>query len=370
MNGFQTTLRRRSLASLWLFASLATFAGTASAHADYVTEGDGAPTTVADLLAGVFGDPLAVALLAGGAVAGLVAVLAYLAVLSRVPDVAVARSTLASYRPYLSWMLRLSVGIPLVGAGFGGYLYSPSVPVEFRLFQVGVGFLLLFGLAVRPVAFAGLVGYGITLALHPEALLAFELAGGLAALVLAGPGQPSADMLLQRLSVSEDTYTSRLPGIEGWLTATLDSWGLGREWVPVVLRVTMGLAFVYLGVTQKWLAPGPALAVVDKYALTALVPVSPLLWVFGAGLVEAVVGLALLSGAFTRGAAGLAFLMLTLTLFGLPDDPVVAHVSLFGLCSALLVTGGGRYSLDAAVVPALRERVETAAMRVRDPTPS
>jgi uncharacterized membrane protein YphA (DoxX/SURF4 family) len=109
---------------------------------------------------------------------------------------------------------------------------------------------------------------------------------------------------------------------------------------------------------------------VDKYALTTIVPVSPMLWVFGAGLVEAVVGLALLAGAFTRGTAAVAFGMLTLTLFGLPDDPVVAHVSLFGLCSALLVTGAGRYSLDAAVVPALRERVETVATRVRDPTPS
>jgi len=35
------------------------------------------------------------------------------------------------------------------------------------------------------------------------------------------------------------------------------------------------------------------------------------------------------------------------TLFGLPDDPVVAHISLFGLVSALLITGSGPYSVDA-----------------------
>jgi len=35
------------------------------------------------------------------------------------------------------------------------------------------------------------------------------------------------------------------------------------------------------------------------------------------------------------------------TLFGLPDDPVVAHISLFGLVSALLITGAGPYSIDS-----------------------
>jgi hypothetical protein len=38
--------------------------------------------------------------------------------------------------------------------------------------------------------------------------------------------------------------------------------------------------------------------------------------------------------------------MFTTTLFGLPDDPVMAHVSLFGLVSVLVITGGGAYSLD------------------------
>jgi uncharacterized membrane protein YphA (DoxX/SURF4 family) len=59
------------------------------------------------------------------------------------------------------------------------------------------------------------------------------------------------------------------------------------------------------------------------------------------------VGVALLAGLFTRFFSGVAFLMLTTTLFGLPDDPVVAHISVFGLVSALLVTGAGPFSFDA-----------------------
>ena len=37
--------------------------------------------------------------------------------------------------------------MPLVGAGFAGYLFSPAVLADARLLQVGIGSLLLFGLA-------------------------------------------------------------------------------------------------------------------------------------------------------------------------------------------------------------------------------
>ena len=45
-------------------------------------------------------------------------------------DVTVTRRTLRSYQPYLGWLLRLAVGLPLMGAGFGGYFFSPVVSVE------------------------------------------------------------------------------------------------------------------------------------------------------------------------------------------------------------------------------------------------
>ncbi|MFB6193888.1 MAG: DoxX family protein, partial [Halobaculum sp.] len=126
---------------------------------------------------------------------------------------------------------------------------------------------------------------------------------------------------------------------------------------PVVIRAGLGVNFLYLGITQKWLQPGEALAVVAQYDLTSVVPVAPELWVFGAGLVEAGVGLLFLAGCFTRGAATAGFLLLTTTLFGLPNDPVLAHVTLFGLSSALMVTGSGPYSLDADLIPRLHDRL-------------
>ncbi len=349
-------MRRPTVLAAGLAAFLAVAARPAAAHVDYVTPG-GDATTVRELFGAVLGSPASVVLLLGGALAGVAAVAGYLRYADRLPDVAVARRTLASYAPYLPWMLRLSLGLPLVGAGFSGYYFSPSVPVEARLLQVGIGFLLLFGLATRLVAGAGLVAWAVGFVGAPFGmLLAAEYVAGFLGIVVVGPGQPSADMLLRRLVVTDGTLASRLRGLPtaGDLLARA---GIGRDAAPVAIRVVLGLNFAYLGVTQKLLDPGPALAVVAKYDLTAVVPVAPELWVVGAGLTELAVGLLLVAGALTRGTAAVGFLLLTTTLFGLPDDPVLAHVTLFGLTSALMVTGSGPLALDRSVLPALRRRL-------------
>jgi len=108
----------------------------------------------------------------------------------------------------------------------------------------------------------------------------------------------------------------------------------------------MGVAFVYLGLIEKLGSSDRALQVVTKYDLTAVVPVDPGMWVLGAGLMEIVVGLALVVGLLTRASAATAFVLFTLTLFGLPDDPVLAHVTLFGMASAIFTLGAGPFSLD------------------------
>ena len=54
------------------------------------------------------------------------------------------------------------------------------------------------------------------------------------------------------------------------------------------------------------------------------------------------------------------FTVLTLALFALPDDPVIAHVCLFGLCSVLVVLGAGRWSLDRMLLAPIGERIRRA----------
>jgi len=325
---------------------LAALSAPAFAHVDYVTQGSGEYVNPFVFLLEVLSRPGNAALLFLGGAGAAVAAGGYARFRPFQTDLTVARRTLQSYRPYLPWMFRLSVGLPLVGAGFAGYLFTPAVPTSLRLFQVALGFLLLFGLATRWVAVVGLGAYLWVLATAwPEPLLAFEYVGGFLGILFLGSGQPSADGMLRRLRVTDGTLLHRLgvgPDPLGRLVARLDA----PAATGLVLRVAVGAQFVYLGVVQKLMQPNDALQVVAKYDLTAVVPVAPELWVAGAGLTEAVVGLLLLTGTFTRASGAVAFLLFTTTLFGLPDDPVLAHVSLFGLTSALLVTGGGPFSVD------------------------
>jgi len=336
---------------------------SAVAHVDYVVDSD--PETLADavrFLVATLSDPLSAALLTVGAL-GVVGLLAGWLLVRPFPrDVAEFRAAMAEYTDLVPWLLRISVGFPLVGAGFAGYYFSPAVPVEARLLQIGLGFLLLFGLATRAVATVGLVAYLVGLAVDPRILLANEFVGGFVAIALVGAGRPSADHVLQRVAESDGTVYGRFDPVHRlavWFQGAVAPY---EPYLPTLLRVSLGLNFVYLGVVQKLLSPASGLAVVAKYDLTGVVPVPPELWVVGAGLPEMAVGVVILLGLFTRGFSIVEFVLFTTTLFGLPDDPVVAHLSLYGLVSVLLITGSGPLALD--------NRLRTVRDAPPDPTPA
>jgi len=326
---------------------LATAAGRASAHVDYVTDPPTATRDAVEFAVEVLSEPLNLALVAGGTVGVVGLLTALLVVRPRIPDVDALQAALADYREYVPWMLRLSLGLPLVGAGFAGYLFSPSVPADARVLQVGLGFLLLFGLATRAVAATGLLTYLGALAFNPGLVLAIEYVPGFLALVLVGGGRPSADHMLSVVAGTPDTYYGRIDPVGGVASRFADLVAPYERYVATVLRVGVGLAFGYLGLVEKLANPSRAVQVVAKYDLTSVVPVDPGLWVLGAGLTEIGVGLLLVAGYYTRGAAAVAFTMLVMTLFGLPDDPVLAHITLFGMISAIFTLGSGPLSLDA-----------------------
>lgn len=345
--------RQIAAAAVGVALLLAAVPGRALAHVRYVTPSDGGERLV-ELLRAIAADPLALALLAGGGLGVAVAGLGWLRLRPLRRDLAVLRSTLRSYDDLLPWLARLAIGLPMVGAGFTGYLFSPVATAHFlglpgaaiRLFGIGIGFLIVFGFATRLAAAIGLAGYLAGLALSPALLLAFEYVPGFLAIMLLGGGRPSVDHVFARMSAAEGTVYQRIDPVRETLAPIGERLAARDDLVPLTVRVGLGASFVYLGIVQKLLMPGQALAVVAKYDLTAVVPVSPELWVVGAALTEMALGIALALGLFTRAGCGVAILMFTTTLFGLPDDPVLAHISLFGLVSVLVITGGGTYSAD------------------------
>ncbi len=340
-----SSMDRPSLAAA--LVGLALLPGRAVAHVDYVVEDPETPTEVVAFVLDVLANPVNLGLLVGVGGIGLAGLAGYLRYRPRIRDLSVLVDTLRSYEDLVPWMLRLSLGLPLVGAGFAGYLFAPTVEVPVRVLQVGIGFFLLFGLATRGVAALGLLTYAYALSVDPAVILAMEYVPGFLAILLVGGGRPSADHMLRRIAATDGTIYGRINPVHrarGWLDDRIDPYA---ALVPIVLRVGLGVNFVFLGLTQKIADPARALAVVEKYGLTAVVPVDPGMWVLGAGLAEVAVGTALILGLFTRASAAVAFTLFTLTLFGLPDDPVLAHITLFGLSSAIFTLGGGPFSVDA-----------------------
>jgi uncharacterized membrane protein YphA (DoxX/SURF4 family) len=319
------------------------------AHVDYVTDPEGSPDPIGFLI-DALALPGAVPLIALGVVLFVAAVVTW--AWWRPMDGARLRfiERAKGYRDYLPWMVRLSVGLVLIGAGLSRVRFIPTIETGelFALMLTGTGFLLLLGLAVRPAALVALGAWVVTLAAHPELVMMLDVAGGLAVAALLGPGRPSLDDLLR-------AAFPRGPGAR----AATENLALGRydDVVPLLVRVGLGGAFIASGIVDKLLIYDQALAAVDRYGLTSVVPVAPELWVLGAFLVETSLGVAILLGVLTRFSAAVGFAVLTLAIFALPDDPVIAHVCLFGLSSVLVILGAGRYSLDRAVLAPLGERL-------------
>lgn len=357
------------------------FSRPIAGHVDYVTDTPSEIVDALSFLVDVIAEPLNALLLGVGAIATVAALAGGLVARRRVPDLAVLAETLDGYRDLVPWMLRLSVGLPTVGAGFAGYYFTPVIGMEavsrtltalypaalaplvstpvIRIALIAVGFTLLTGFLTRASAAVGAFLWVSVLPTQPELLLALEYPFAFVAIVLVGGGRPSADMMLARVAQTPGTLYGRIDPLGEFPRRVHTAFAPYRTYLPTLLRVGLGLTFVFLGVTQKLLAPSRALLVVEKYNLTAVVPVDPGLWVVGAGLTELAVGALLLAGLYTRATAAVAFLVLTTTLFGLPDDPVLAHVSMFGLTSAVFTLGSGPYSLDRLV--AERELTDASA---------
>ncbi|MEO7294637.1 MAG: DoxX family protein [Candidatus Limnocylindria bacterium] len=319
------------------------------AHVDYVTD----PERSSDPIGFVFdalARPGSLLLLGIGLAVVVLALLAW----ARWRPMEEARARFIEralgYREYLPWIVRLSVGLVLIGSGLSRVRFLPTIETGdlFALLLTGTGFLLLLGLAVRPAALVALGAYVVTFVFQPELVMMLDVAGALAVAAVLGPGRPSLDDLLR-------AAFPRGPGAR----AATENFAAERhdDTVPFLVRLGLGGAFAASGIVDKLLIYDQALAAVDRYQLTSVVPVAPELWVLGAILIETALGLAIILGVLTRFSAVVGFAVLTLALFALPDDPVIAHVGLFGLSSVLVILGGGRWSLDRAILAPLGERI-------------
>jgi uncharacterized membrane protein YphA (DoxX/SURF4 family) len=300
-----------------------------SAHVGYILseqEFQNASGLSRDVFISVFSSPLYVFLM----LFTLVVVLCLVYLLKRSKQIKRMTRNLErkekDYKRVFPWIIRLSLGIALLGAGSSGVLISPSVQdPTFMFLQTLLGFLLLTGFLLE-------LAIVLTIGLFLFALAGnFYLVGNLDFLALAiafffiGESRPGIDDLLE---VPCYCLLTKI-----------------KDFLPLVLRVGIGGGMMFLALYEKLLNPLTSLQIVEDFSLTAIIPVSAEMWVVSAGLIEFAVGLFLFLGFYTRVTSIIAFAVLSLSFFFFGED-VYSHVTLFGTLSILVVTGGNKWSLD------------------------
>ncbi len=304
------------------------FTSTAHAHVGYVvSQHDFTANLGADpaYFFGALSNPINILMILGTLVT--VFVLYFLA--SRIHPIRnwiiAVRLRLDTYGELVPWILRLSLGIAFIGASVAGVLISPTLPYAgFAALELAVGFALLAGFAVIPAILAGIVLFVTAIIEKAYIIGNLEFGMALIALLILGDTRPGVDNLIGIPAL-------KLPRL--------------KTYVPVLLRIGIGGALVFLALYEKVLNPHVSGLVVAEYGLNTIIPVGADMWVFAVGMIELAVGLFILIGFQTRLVTAIAFFVLVVTFFFFKEE-VYSHVTLFGVLSALLVTGGGPWSLD------------------------
>lgn len=245
---------------------------------------------------------------------------------SFVEELRFIRAQLGTYKSFIPWILRLGLGIMLIGAGAHGVLISQISPTVLSIgaWEIIIGFALLLGFLVTPSLLV-VIGFYITGLMHQGYMFGnLEVLGSAIALLLLGSSRPGFDHLFGIPMFFREKFA---------------------KYAPVVLRVSLGSAFIFLAFFEKIFNPHFFASVVDSYNLTSIIRVSPAMWTLSTGAIELIVGLCILFGFKTRITTLIAFCVFTTTFFFFRES-VYSHVSIFAALSALFIMGSGKWSID------------------------
>lgn len=236
-------------------------------------------------------------------------------------------SRASGYIEYVPLILRIALGILLIGAGFEGKLLSPLVDSLPGLSTVEIvsGFFLIGGLFTLPISLMISGLYIAAVSMNSYMFGGSEILMIALSILIIGVTKPGLDDLL---------------GIR---------WGFPKVkwemWVPVLLRIGIGGSMAFLAIYEKFLNPSASLDVVMKYHMQGFIPVSGDMWVVGAGLVELIVGLAILFGFRVRAFCTITLCILSTSFFFF-NEAIYPHVTLFGGTIVLFILGAGAWSIE------------------------
>ncbi len=258
-------------------------------------------------------------------VVGIIFELAHTRIFKKYFDGVKAR--LNSYHELIPWIIRLCLGIALIGAGTGHFHISPIMTASNALasFEVVLGFFFLAGFLLVPSAIAAI------------------------AIFISGISQDTyfmGNLDFLALSIGLLVFHSARPGVDDILGISLLKYiRIHRKLLGLILRIGVGSAMIYLGMFEKILNPMLAEHVVGEFNLTSVIPVTAATWALATGIIETALGLIIVLGLFTRIAAIVGIIVISITFFFF-NEAVFSHVTLFGVLSILAIEGYGFLGLD------------------------
>ena len=233
-----------------------------------------------------------------------------------------------SYRSFIPWITRLSLGLILIGGATNNFFISPVIETPFgwlAVVQLILGFFLMAGFLVEFSAVVTLVLFIYALIQDPYIIGSFDILALIISLFILDSRRPGIDDIV---------------GIPDFLH--IKKW---RKYLPTVLRVGIGIGMSYLAIVEKIMTPNLAAFVAETTELVNVIPVSSMMWAFSAGIIELAVGILLIIGWHTRLASVAALFILSMSFFYFGED-VTSHVTLFGTLSAVFILGVGSFGID------------------------
>ncbi len=339
-----------NLSAPWFFivallsgAIFLTFAPVAQAHLRYVVNatevsrvGTGLPYSLEQA------DRLGIGMLAGLIVVSSIQIMGPW--LSRTSFFVILRRRLEWLGHYSPNLARILVALLLMASWqtgtlltpqFGAPIQSPALsPVIWA--QLIAGILLLIGLGTKLASILFAFVYLTTFAvLGIHGLDHFAMLGLAIFLFIEGGGTLSLDRLTERILSKHSMMMS----------VFFESF---RKYSLLVLRFTLGLSLVWLGLTEKVLAPALTSYAIVKYGVPYFPDLTVFTFVFG--VFEIVLGFHFVLGLFNRvvSAIYLGLLFSAIPIFG----EWINHFYLFAAASILLTQGAGPFRVDVRFVSA------------------
>ncbi|MCF7865000.1 MAG: hypothetical protein K9M11_00650 [Candidatus Pacebacteria bacterium] len=203
----------------------------------------------------------------------------------------------------------------------GPELHSNLLPyagiVRGVLFTISI--MIAIGLFTEIAALAGIIIFGLGLSVYgPYTFTYLNYLGELIVLFLFG---------------------MRVFSLDKYILGPLRHFNSFEKYETLIVRIMYGLALIYAAITVKLLHPDLTIDVVNTWNLTKfywLFPSDPLLVTFGAGIVEAVIGIFIIFGFEMRLTILISLFYITLSLLYF-RELVWPHLLLYGISFNLLV---------------------------------